>query len=61
MTKAQILKRQKAVAAAIGSVRAEGLNPSAKTQKGLKEYAKGKMTISQLRQITIADVKSKSR
>ena len=61
MTNAQIVKRQKAVAAAIGSVRAAGLNPSAKTQKGLKEYAEGKLTISQLRKITLADMKSKSK
>lgn len=61
MTNAQILKRQKAVAAAIGSVRAEGLTPSAKTQKGLKEYAEGKLTISQIREIAIADIKSKSK
>jgi hypothetical protein len=61
MTNAQIIKRQKAVAAAIGSVRAEGLNPTVKTQKGLKDYAEGKITISQLRKITLADIKSKSK
>jgi sulfite reductase beta subunit-like hemoprotein len=61
MTNAQILKRQKAVAAAVGSVRAEGLNPSMKTLKGLKQYAEGKITISQLRKLTLADIKSKSK
>jgi len=61
MTNAQILKRQKAVAAAIGSVRAEGLSPSTKTQKGLKQYAEGKITISQLRKQTLADIKSKAK
>lgn len=61
MTSAQILKRQKAVAAAIGSVRAEGLRPSPKTQKGLKQYAEGKITISQLRKLTLEDIKSKSK
>lgn len=59
MTNAQILKHQKAVAVAIGSVHVEGLNPSAKTQKGLKQFAEGKLTISQLRKLTLADIKSK--
>jgi len=59
MTKEQILKRQKAVAAAIGSVRVEGLNPSVKTQKRLKEYAEGKITINQIRKITLSELKSK--
>lgn len=61
MTKAQILRRQKAVAAAIGSVRAEGLHPSAKTQKGLKDYAQGKVTIGELRKLTITEIKSKAK
>jgi hypothetical protein len=61
MTQAQILKRQKAVAAAIGSVRAEGLKPSVKTQKRLKDYAEGKMTIAQLRKVTIAEIKTKAK
>ena len=58
MTNAQLVKRQKAVAAAIGSVRAEGLVPSKKTQKNLKEYAEGKITIERLRKIAIEEVKS---
>jgi hypothetical protein len=59
MTKAQILKRQKAVAAAIGSVRAEGLRPSSKTQKRLKDYASGKITATQLRNATMREIKNK--
>ena len=59
MTKAQITKRQKAVAAAVGSVRAEGLTPSAKTQNRLKDYAKGKITIAELRKATLEEVKNK--
>jgi hypothetical protein len=61
MTKAQVLKRQKAVAAAIGSVRAEGLMPSLKTQKGLKDYAEGKVTMAELRRITLAEIRTKSK
>jgi len=61
MTKAQITRRQKAVAAAVGSVRAEGLNPSARTQKHLKDYANGKITGSQLRKTTLAEIKTKYR
>lgn len=61
MTQAQIQKRQKAVAAAIGSVRAEGLKPSAKTKKQLKDYAQGKITIAQLRKATLTEIKSKNK
>jgi hypothetical protein len=60
MTQAQILQRQKAVAAAIGSVRAEGLKPSAETQERLKDYANGKITVSELRRATLEEVKTAS-
>lgn len=59
MTKAQITQKQKAVAAAVGSVRAEGLTPSALTQKRLKDYANGKITVAELRKATLEEVKSK--
>ena len=58
MTKAQITRRQKAVASAVGSVRAEGLTPSMKTQKRLKDYATGKITIAELRKGTLEEVKN---
>ncbi|MEI6477737.1 MAG: antitoxin VbhA family protein [bacterium] len=61
MTKIQILRRQKAVAAAVGSVRAEGLKTTIKTQKQLKEYAEGKITIAKLRRVTIDDIKAKQK
>lgn len=52
--------RERVVAAAIGSVRAEGLNPSAKTQKRLKDYAQGKITAAELRAVTLREIKEKS-
>jgi len=60
LTKQTIAKRTQAVKAALGSVKAEGLTPSAKTQKGLKAYAAGKITISELRSSTLRDVHAKS-
>ena len=61
MTKAEILRRQKAVAAAIGSVRAEGLQPSQKTQTRLKDFATGKLSASELRSATLAEIKSNKK
>lgn len=58
MTRSQIMQRQRAVAAAIGSVRAEGMNPSVKTQKRLKEYAKGNLNASDVRASIIRDIKT---
>jgi hypothetical protein len=54
-------QRQEAVAVAVGSVCAEGLKPSAKTLKLAKDYANGKITISDLRKTTLADIKAKTR
>lgn len=45
----QIAARHRSVAAAVGSVRAEGLNPSAQTQKQLRAYADGKISAKVLR------------
>jgi len=59
MTSSQITRRQRAVAAAIGSVRAEGLRPSIKTQKRLKDYASGKITANELRSATLREVKKR--
>jgi hypothetical protein len=61
MTKAQLLKRQKAVAAAIGSVHAEGLNPSLKTKRALKAFAAGKITATDLRKSTLDDIRTKRK
>ena len=47
------VQRQKAVKAAIGSVRAEGLKPSLKVQQDLNSFAKGKTTIETVRKNTI--------
>jgi hypothetical protein len=57
MNKSNISARQKAVISALGSVRAEGLSPSQKTKKRLNDYANGKITIQELRRITVREVK----
>ncbi len=60
MNKSNVAARQKAVNAAIGSVRAEGLKPSKNTQQRLNEYASGKMTASKLRKVTIQEMTTNS-
>ncbi|MEO8911682.1 MAG: antitoxin VbhA family protein [Candidatus Saccharimonas sp.] len=50
--------RQKSVASAIGSVRAEGLAPSARTQARLLRYADGKISAQALRQQTLQQVRN---
>lgn len=50
------MQRQHAVADALASVRAEGLEPSANAIKRLDRYAKGEITATQLHQETLADV-----
>jgi hypothetical protein len=59
MTKAQLAQRKKASAAALGSVRAEGLHPSTSTQKRLQRYADGTISASQLRRETLKEVRSR--
>ena len=61
MTRSQITQRQRAVASAIGSVRAEGLNPSVKTQKRLKDYAEGRVSASEVRSAIIKEIKSHNK
>lgn len=51
-------ERQRAVSSALGSVRAEGLQPSKKTHDRLQHYANGTMSAYQVRQITIAEMQS---
>jgi len=59
MTKDQLLKRKKNLAAALGSVRAEGLEPSAAAMKRLEKYAAGDMTAAEVRAATLKDIKSR--
>ncbi len=60
MNKPQITRREQVVAGAIGSVRAEGLNPSEKTQKRLHDYATGKITATDLRASTLQELRAKT-
>jgi hypothetical protein len=61
MNKSNTVMRKKAIDAALGSVRAEGLNPSVKTQKRMQAYAAGKITASQLRSETINSMRPVSQ
>lgn len=56
MKKSNIKAREKAVRAAIGSVRAEGLEPSVKIQHDLYAFARNKTTIEVVRRKTIARI-----
>lgn len=49
--------RQKAVSSAVGSVRAEGLRPSNKTQNRLQRYANGTISAKSLRRVTISEIR----
>jgi hypothetical protein len=59
MTKAQIAKRKQAADAALGSVRAEGLRPSASFQDRLQRYSDGKISATQLKRETLKEVRSR--
>ncbi|MEI6850989.1 MAG: hypothetical protein WCK26_03415 [Candidatus Saccharibacteria bacterium] len=50
--------RSIATQAAIGSVRAEGLNPSMKTIGYLKDYSDGRITSNQLYKLSLIEAKS---
>ena len=52
MIKSTSNNRQKAVNAALGSVRAEGLKPSKNVVKSLNSYADGKTSLSKVRKDT---------
>ena len=54
-----IQRRSKASAAAIASVRAEGLHPSGSVQRRLERYAAGKISATQLRRETLKEVRSR--
>jgi hypothetical protein len=49
----------KASAAALASVRAEGLRPSSSVQQRLQRYADGKISATQLRRETLKEVRSR--
>jgi hypothetical protein len=51
-------ERQRAVAIAVASVRAEGLEPSKATKSRLAQYAKGHINAEQLRQESLAEAKT---
>jgi len=57
MNKFNNTQRNKAVASAIWSVKAEGLKPSKSTIDNLNQYAQGKITVTEMRQNTSRDVK----
>lgn len=59
MTKAQLAKRKMAADAALGSVRAEGLNPSRSVRNRLQRYSDGKISASQLKRETLKEVRSR--
>lgn len=52
--------KKRSAAAAFGSLRAEGLKPSVKTQKQVEKYIKGKITKKELHTSIIREVKAKN-
>lgn len=50
-------QRQRAAASALGSVRAEGLEPSQATLERIKRYASGEITATQLTEQTLVEVR----
>jgi len=52
-----LLQREQAVAAAIASVRAEGLEPTKDTENLLNQYAEGKITADKLREVSLEEFK----
>jgi hypothetical protein len=58
-TTQKIKGRSKVTAAALASVRAEGLHPSSTVKSRLQRYADGKISASQLRRETVKEVRSR--
>lgn len=56
-----ILQRRQATAAAIASVKAEGLTPTKATAQRLDQYVQGKLTADQLLQQTLAEIRTRSK
>ncbi len=54
-------QRSQATAAALASVRAEGLRPSNSVQVRLQKYADGKISATQLRRETLKEVRSRTK
>lgn len=52
------VKRHQAVRSAIASVRAEGLEPSLHVRQRLDQYIQGKISVNQLRQDTLNEIKA---
>lgn len=50
--------KKRSAAAALGSLRAEGLSPSARIQKQAERYANGQVTKRELRASTLKSVKA---
>lgn len=53
--------RQQSASAAIASVKAEGLSPTASTKLRLNQYVEGKLTADQLYKLTIAEVRTRNK
>ncbi len=51
--------KKRSAAAALGSLRAEGLTPSARVQKQAERYVHGKVTKRELRAAVVREVKAK--
>lgn len=54
-------QRQRAVNAAVGSVRAEGLKPSAALQRDLRAFVRGKTSLESVRKSTVVRIANSSR
>lgn len=55
------VQRKHSALAALASVSAEGLTPTASTKRRLDLYIKGRITADQLYQQTLTDVKARHR
>jgi hypothetical protein len=55
------MRRTKAVAAALASVRAEGLQPSRSAMVFLNQYASDKIDAQQLRQMVLRNVQARNK
>lgn len=53
--------RSRTANAALGSVRAEGLRPTVKTQNHVKRYVNGQINASTLRRVVVQEMKALNR
>jgi hypothetical protein len=56
-TKLTNAKRQQLIVQALASVRVEGLEPSMATKQRLAHYAQGQISVTELQEQTLAEVK----